>query len=70
MTRRRSSPRLSRRLLETRAPRRGTLIIASILYIVGLFGVLDFFPIPDPYAIVALAIAGGLLILGALLRDL
>jgi len=56
----------------TRAPRRGTLIIASIFYIIGLFGVLDFFPIPETYAITALAIAiaGGLLILGALLRDL
>jgi hypothetical protein len=54
----------------TRAPKRGTLIVASILYIVGLFGVLDFFPIPEPYATTALALAGGLLILGAMLRDL
>jgi len=66
----RSSRRRSRKVLVTRAPRRGTLIIASILYIIGLFGVLDFFPIPEVYAITALAIAGGLLILGALLRDL
>jgi hypothetical protein len=57
-------------LLETRAPRKGTLVIASTLYVIGLFGVLDFFPIPERYAIAALAIAGGLLILGALLRDL
>jgi len=57
-------------VLVTRAPRKGTLIIASILYIVGLFGVLDFFPVPEPYATAALAVAGGLLILGALLRDL
>ena len=71
MTRRRSSPRgPSRRTLETRAPRPVTVIVASILYIVGLFGVLDFFAIPDPYAIAALAIAGGLLILSAFLRDL
>ena len=70
MARRRSSSRTGRRTLETRAPRRGTLIVASILYILGLFGVVDFFAIPDPYAIAALAIAGGLLILGALLRDL
>lgn len=54
----------------TRAPRKGTLVVASALYLVGLFGVLDLFPIPDPYATAALAIAGGLLILGALLRDL
>ncbi len=67
---RRSSRRRRRKVFVTRAPRRGTLIIASILYIIGLFGVLDFFPIPETYAITALAIAGGLLILGALLRDL
>ena len=67
---RRSSRRPSRSVLRTRAPRRGTLIVASAFYIVGLFGVLGFFTIPEPYAITALAIAGGLLILGALLRDL
>jgi len=54
----------------TRAPRRGTLIIASILYIIGLFGVIGFFSVPEPYATTALAVAGGLLILGALMRDL
>ncbi len=62
--------RPSRRVLLIRAPRRGTVIVASVLYIIGLFGVLGFFPIPERYAIAALAIAGGLLILGALLRDL
>jgi len=67
---RRSSRRSRREILRTRAPRKGTLVIASILYIVGLFGVLDFFAIPEPYATTALALAGGLLILGALLRDL
>lgn len=67
---RRSSRRPSRRVLVTRAPRRGTLIVASILYIVGLFGVLGFFSIPERFATTALATAGGLLILGALLRDL
>lgn len=67
---RRSRQRTSRRVLIIRAPRRGTVIIASILYIIGLFGVLGFFSIPESYAIAALAIAGGLLILGALLRDL
>ena len=70
MTRRRSSRKPSRRVLETRAPRRGTLIIASILYIVGLFGELGFFNVPHRYATTALVVAGGLLILGALLRDL
>jgi len=53
-----------------RAPRKSTLIVASILYIIGLFGALGFFPLPEPYATTALAVAGGLLILGALLRDL
>jgi hypothetical protein len=49
---------------------RGTPIVVSILYIIGLFGVLGFSSIPEPYAIAALAIAGGLFILGALLRRL
>jgi len=69
MTRRRSR-RISRRVLETRAPRKGTLVVAAILYIIGLFGALGFFSIPDPYDVAALAVAGGLLILGALLRAL
>lgn len=67
---RRSSRRRSRKWLSVRAPRKGTLVIASAFYIVGLFGVLGFFSIPESYASAALAIAGGLLILGALLRDL
>ena len=67
---RRYSNRRRRDWLSTRAPRKGTLIIASIFYVVGLFGVLDFFHIPQPYPIAALAIAGGLLILGSLLREL
>ena len=67
---RRSSRRRSRKLLTTRAPRKTTLVIASALYITGLFGVLGFLPIPEPYATAALAIAGGLLILGALLQGL
>jgi hypothetical protein len=70
MARRKSSRRPSRRVLEIRAPRKGTVVIAAALYIVGLFGVLGFFSIPAAYAEAALAIAGGLLILGALLRDL
>ena len=70
MTRRRSSRRTSQRILRTRAPRRGTLIIASILYIIGLFSVLGFFSVPEPYPTYALVSAGGLLILGALVRDL
>lgn len=69
-TYRRRTSRASRPLLETRAPRRGTLIIAAILYVVGLFGYLDWFPISDDLAVGMLALAGGLLMLGALLRDL
>jgi len=57
-------------LLETRAPRRGTLIVSAVLYVVGLFGYLDWFPISDDLAVGMLALAGGLLMLGALMRDL
>lgn len=73
MTRRDYRPRRrsrSQQWLVTRAPRRGTLIIAAILYTIGLFGLAGFFHIPERYAAILLAIAGGLLILGALLRDL
>lgn len=67
MARRRSS---RRKLLTIRAPRKGTLVIAVALYLVGLFGALDLFSIPHPYIIALLAIAGGLLILGSFLRGL
>ena len=70
MARRRDSRRTSRKLLEIRAPRKGTLVISFTLYLIGLFGALDLFPIPQPYATGALAIAGGLLLLGAFLRGL
>jgi hypothetical protein len=69
MTRRRRSSR-KRSLLYTRAPRKGTLLIAVVLYIVGLFGALGFLPISQSLTTISLAVAGGLLILGALLRDL
>lgn len=67
---RRYSNRRRREWLVTRAPRKGTLVVAAALYVVGLFGVLGLFHIPQPYAIAALAVAGGLLILGSLLREL
>ena len=57
-------------MLLARAPRRGTLIVAIIAYVFGLFGWLDLLPALAPFATPALAFAGGLLILGALLRDL
>ena len=66
MTKRRES----RRRLETRAPKPGTVIAAAILYVAGLFGVLGFFNLPDPWPTAALAASGGLLLLGAFLRDL
>ena len=72
MTRRssRSSRRVSRRLLETRAPKPATLVIAAALYVAGLFGYLDWYPLSDALSVGLLALAGGLLLLGALLRDL
>ncbi len=69
MTRRRSR-RTGRRFLVTRAPRRGTLIVASICYALGVLGGFKLIPELQRYAVIALTIAGGLLILGALLRDL
>ncbi|MBN1956366.1 MAG: hypothetical protein JW900_15150 [Anaerolineae bacterium] len=68
-TTRRTTRRTSRKILETRAPRRGTIIIASILYISGLFGYL-WFSFSAELSIGLLALAGGLLLLGSLLRDL
>ena len=70
MARRRSSRRRSRRLLEVRAPRKGTVVVAAALYIFGLFGALEWWDLPQSLIIAALAIAGGLLLLGVLLRGL
>ena len=70
MARWRSHSRPSRRTLTLRAPRKGTLIISVILYLFGLFGVLGWLAMPQNYAIAALSIAGALLILSSLLRDL
>lgn len=67
---RRTSRRQQKRTFSTRAPRKATLVIATALYLVGLFGVLGLLLIPQTYAIAALVVAGGLLILGALTRDL
>jgi hypothetical protein len=62
--------RSRRNWLPTRAPRKGTLIVAGIIYFAGLSAWLGVIPFLAPYATAALAFAGGLLILGALLRDL
>lgn len=71
MARRRSSRVFTgRRILETRAPRRGTVIVAAILYVAGLFGYLGWLRLGRDLAVGALAVAGALLLLGALMRDL
>jgi hypothetical protein len=46
------------------------LLVAVGFYIVGLFGALGFFPIAQNLITICLAVAGGLLILGAFMRDL
>jgi hypothetical protein len=66
----RSRRTTSRRILNTRAPRPGTVIVAAVLWVVGLFGYLGWFALGTELSVAALAAAGGLLLLGALLRDL
>ena len=70
MTRRTSRRSRQRNVLLTRAPRKGTLVISLLLYAAGILGWRGVVPELAPHATLALAIAGGLLILGALLRDL
>jgi hypothetical protein len=53
--------------LALRAPRKITLVIATAVYLTGLFGALDFFAMPDRVVTTSLAVAGGLLLLGVLL---
>ncbi|MCJ7739606.1 MAG: hypothetical protein MUQ10_20225 [Anaerolineae bacterium] len=67
MTSSRSSRRSGRGKLALRAPRKATLIIATAVYLTGLFGALGFFTMSDRVVITALAIAGGLLLFGVLL---
>ena len=67
---RQSSDRRRPKLLSARAPRKGTVIIAAAFYIIGLFGLLGFFSMPELASGIALAIAGGLLLLGVFLRRL
>ncbi|MCX7683463.1 MAG: hypothetical protein N2508_16090 [Anaerolineae bacterium] len=70
MARWRSYRRPSRRTLMLRAPRKGTIIIAVTIYLFGLFTALGWIAVPKDYGVTALAIAGALLILGSLMRDL
>jgi len=55
---------------KTQAPKQVTLIIAIILWVIGLLGFLNVVAIPDDYEYWALVIAGALLILGSLLDGL
>ena len=55
---------------KTQAPKEATLIIAIILWLVGLLGGLGVVSIPGNYGFWALVIAGALLILGSLLDGL
>jgi hypothetical protein len=57
-------------VLETRAPRKGTLAVAVCLYLIGFFGALGAYDIPQSYVTAAFAISGGLLILSAFLPNL
>jgi len=70
MARRYSGRRESRMVLETRAPRKGTVVIAAIFYVSGLFGYLGWLNLNRDLSVGLLAVAGLLLLLGALLRDL
>jgi len=55
---------------KTQAPKQVTLIIAIVLWLIGLLGVLGMVAVPGDYEIWALVIAGALLILGSLLDGL
>ncbi len=57
-------------VFETRAPRKGTVAVATGLYLLGLLGELGLLAVPRPYTIGSLAVAGGLLILSAFLYAL
>jgi hypothetical protein len=67
----RRSRRSKRNILHAGAPQKATFILAVIIYIIGIFGAFDIIHMPQPsYVTIALAVAGGLLILGVLLPDL
>jgi len=55
---------------KTQAPKQVTLIIAIVLWLIGLLGVLGMVAVPGNYETWALVIAGALLILGSLLDGL
>ena len=56
--------------LRTQAPKQITLLIAAILWLIGLLGGLHVAAVPSQYVFWSLVIAGALLILGSLLDGL
>ncbi len=68
MTRRKRRP--SRSVLLIRAPRRGTVIVAAILYTLGILGYFGWFPLNADLSFGLVTLAATLLLLGTLLRDL
>lgn len=59
-----------RRGFKTQPPKEATLLIAVILWLIGLLGGLGIASIPSQYVFWSLVIAGALLILGSLLDGL
>lgn len=59
-----------RRGFTTQAPKQITLLIAVILWLIGLLGGLNVAAVPSQYVFWSLVIAGALLILGSLLDGL
>ncbi|HEX6862645.1 MAG TPA: hypothetical protein VF414_07515 [Thermoanaerobaculia bacterium] len=59
-----------RRGFKTQAPRQTTLVIAMILWLIGLLGGLGMVALPGGLGVWSLVIAGALLILGSLLDGL
>lgn len=55
---------------KTQAPKQVTLIIAVVLWLIGLLGGLGVVAIPGNYGFWSLVIAGALLILGSLIDGL
>jgi hypothetical protein len=59
------------RRFRTEAPREVTVVIALILWIIGVAGtILGAISLPDNYGVYALALAGLLLILGAVVKGI
>jgi hypothetical protein len=62
--------REGRRYLETRAPRKGTIIAAAICGVLGIFGYVGWFHIGQDWSFALVGVGWALLMLGSLLRDL